>query len=540
MVRATWNGYISTPVGTADPFQTPTTMAAIGSEDGFPTTVSRLVHGNDTPSPDEAAFIQQAIEMKEQEAAIARLKLQELETRISELTRQVATLRPVLTSLRRLPLETLSEIFKCIPPTSHMPNIVITLCLVSQKWRDAAELTPQLWSVLPLCLDSKFTYEAVVNWLGRARGITRTLFIRVGQSKCGCTAVAPEERKRICSFANPTLIKILTEGPLLHSVELKFPDCLCLLHLSQSILPRDELNLSRAWDSLKNLTINLSEFDHWFAVHQTDVFLCLPSSVTSLQLYLPSMDDWYDWKTPILDSNVDLVIKPEVLKNLISLELKCDWLGCVAYKMLQHCANLSELKLDLGRGLFNDYDPQLPWMKQILQEGLCLEHLQILHLKDVYASFLDDLELLQLPALLELSILFGYADWSWDGDDDSINIDAETGHSLSALTRGAVDSGSKLQVLCITNGVFEDDTLLNVIRDLSSLERLTLNNVIFGADLFPKLPALVQRLPNLQAVEMHGIHPRDDEGVLVALRDSLEAQQVEVVFSKCRPGMCVH
>ncbi|TEB40180.1 hypothetical protein FA13DRAFT_58571 [Coprinellus micaceus] len=170
-------------------------------------------------------------------------------------------------------------------------------------------------------------------------------------------------------------------------------------------------------------------------------------------------------------------------------------------------------------------------MRRVSREGLSLPKLRTLQIHQVNAWFLVDLEVLDMPTLQECSILLAKDDWvpfDVPGGDMDATVDVYLGSCLATLVRGDLKFIAQLQTLRITNGIFPDDTLLDILRDLYSLKHLTLDNVIFDEELFTKLLTPSRHLPQLRTLNLLNVHVE-----FVGLGEFVKQSGVELSISRC-------
>ncbi|KAE9407251.1 DEAD-domain-containing protein [Gymnopus androsaceus JB14] len=131
------------------------------------------------------------------ELSFLREQVESLEAQISELTRQrdaklieLASFRNILSPIRRIPVEILSEIFELarLPDNGifHSKHTIVSythnLSSVCAAWRKFALTTPQLWSKLCVNADKRIatTVEWVKEWIDRSRGLLLDVYLFIG------------------------------------------------------------------------------------------------------------------------------------------------------------------------------------------------------------------------------------------------------------------------------------------------------------------------------------------------------------------------
>ncbi|KAE9395947.1 hypothetical protein BT96DRAFT_134773 [Gymnopus androsaceus JB14] len=152
--------------------------------------------------PDELFFIRTRLAASETRAEhlINELKLQDLdETHTSELIHrkdatlvEIASLRNILSPIRRIPFEILSDIFQlsCLPEdgifTSDYDIVRFTsrISCVCVAWRSIAHSTPQIWS--KICLSVRKHPKVFVadviwikDWIERSKGLPLELYLNL-------------------------------------------------------------------------------------------------------------------------------------------------------------------------------------------------------------------------------------------------------------------------------------------------------------------------------------------------------------------------
>ncbi|TEB40214.1 hypothetical protein FA13DRAFT_1724441 [Coprinellus micaceus] len=170
--------------------------------------------------------------------------------------------------------------------------------------------------------------------------------------------------------------------------------------------------------------------------------MALPS-MTTLKVLLPTSH-----QAPYDDDALEILLNaPGTLKDLTTLGLSGNMSAAHIFKLLQHCASLRRLMLDLCVGEFNNL-PQLASLK----------------LRQIPLEALGKLSLLRCPRLRELSIMFGkMADGSEDVEYNDV-FGRRVGSRFAAFLRGDTTSDSTLESLRIEHGIFEEDTLFKSLQ----------------------------------------------------------------------------
>ncbi|KAE9397551.1 hypothetical protein BT96DRAFT_921386 [Gymnopus androsaceus JB14] len=141
------------------------------------------IHTNYVPSAEDLVHLDALL-------AQPQLQLMQLESEIARLSREkeivqkyVEAHRALMSPIRRLPAETLSEIFThCLPEDRYAVRSVaeapLLLTTISRGWRRTALDTPSLWRSLHIFLPSRLSSESLqkrvagsILWLDRARAL---------------------------------------------------------------------------------------------------------------------------------------------------------------------------------------------------------------------------------------------------------------------------------------------------------------------------------------------------------------------------------
>ncbi|KAJ3539284.1 hypothetical protein NMY22_g4804 [Coprinellus aureogranulatus] len=464
--------------------------------------LSRLATTNNAPTSQDASFIREVVEGLDGRAKEIREQLLKLELELQDVERNQKFFKPMLSSLRRVPLEILGEIFVWLTTMNHRQQALATICKVCKRWRDAACLVPSLWdnvSVNPS--KDSLSYEGVSAWLGRARGLPRT--VRVDYAGCE----APVNKKGVwvgqrcsgedkCGLSNPALGKILKGTSSLHHVFIQPPTHQCLLNLIKNLSDTPD---QRSWTEINSFAIELT-CDFPFPARPSILVFdnhIIPHSVTALQLEMPDHEDAQAGAEPAFH------IEASVLRRLTSFNLTCDWPAKHIYKPLRHCSNLETLHLNLGGA-------GAVWPNALVDHPrtIPLPRLKRLVLENVQPEFVRTFQLLEMPALTELSIQFSFD--GWDPSDGFNYFHGDLGTSFSTFLHGTLGTAYTLKDLQIINGEFLDNTLFDALHDLSSLKHLTLDNVVFKPDLFSKLSSRNAML-KLESLYLQRLHMKREK-----------------------------
>ncbi|KAJ3522921.1 hypothetical protein NMY22_g11674 [Coprinellus aureogranulatus] len=257
----------------------------------------RLCSTNTPPTAQEASFILRLMQDLEKEIedtegrAEAMGRVGGMEPKVDEMLSQTAGLqarleqcRKVLSPSRRIPLEILGETFMYLleePHTDAFAQMLARLCRVCRHWRNAAHMTPALWSNLSVSVAARgFSFESLNAWLSRSKHIPKTLTL-YNYPGCGPTRCRGGER---CQFSNPEVAKLLKDGPRLDAFTVACQTPECFENFSAS-LQASALDPRRPWHSLRSMTILAADWDHWIDFDLSS-FLFIPPFVTALSLQL--------------------------------------------------------------------------------------------------------------------------------------------------------------------------------------------------------------------------------------------------------------
>ncbi|TEB40089.1 hypothetical protein FA13DRAFT_53525 [Coprinellus micaceus] len=223
---------------------------------------------------------------------------------MSDLAKQVQRRRTRLSHHAcRIPLEVLGGIFFMVFPRStlgrHGRKALVDLCLVCKYWRRAALLKRELWSGLRVGTDYLEPYDKIVAWFERAGSHPKRLKLvdrfcapnyeqwNYGPGDVGYDCLG----EGYCQLYHPTVIKLLTEGPLLESLGLIGASTQCLPHLLKSLRSSKKKSFVTPWDSIRSLELEFrGSLWHQHTSLDESIFSLLPP-VAELHLYLPP---WLD------------------------------------------------------------------------------------------------------------------------------------------------------------------------------------------------------------------------------------------------------
>ncbi|KAF5326556.1 hypothetical protein D9611_001002 [Ephemerocybe angulata] len=379
--------------------------------------LSGVLNSNDFPSTADASSANGIIGHLSSRIDALMLEVKALEAeRIKYLS--------VVSSVRRIPMELLSEIFLLTAPAtrnSMLRKTVITLQLVCRRWRDVALITHGLWAELviapcwshsrPKALDfsrschhldqdacndehyHEYEYEMITSWLSRAGSLPRRLGYR-NPRPCPCSIGGK------CVAVHPTVVKLLTHGPPVDHFALCLPSAACFRSWVESldaekVTPRT----SMPWLSLRSLTLILFEGDSRLLNNAEDpsrsVFSLLPP-LSSFGLCLPARGRGYE-----IPFSPPLNVPTTTLARLSTFSIRWDWGGSALFKLISQCDFLESLTVDLGNTEPFDLDDNAGTLANLKLTPLEIVHLREFRLRD--GSF-KILEFIRVPELISLNM----------------------------------------------------------------------------------------------------------------------------------------
>ncbi|RXW16413.1 hypothetical protein EST38_g9443 [Candolleomyces aberdarensis] len=360
---------------------------------------SYLFSNNVVPSAVEAASIE--LEVAELTNAICKLRSQ-----LQERRRRLRQRLGVLSSVRRIPLEILGEIFNiALPALSDRQGraALLKVCLVCRAWRDAALLKHRLWSRIQVDLDTGLSYEKVVAWHRRSGGIRRALFVIAG-CRDSHSADTP------CQLQHPTLAKLLTEGLSLDHISIDNIGQQCFGNMLASLADRKaESPALRPWDSIRSLALAFRRgWNESGNALEDSAFLRIPSSVSSFKMTVNTF-------TFPLDLDTRLRVPPSLLARLTTIHFSCDWDVTQLATALRYCINVQKLTI-CYRNMARNRDPVDPIPTEFSGPGFVLPNLHTLNLCEIPTAVTEVFQFLRAPALTELRIQFDRGDWLYQGE----------------------------------------------------------------------------------------------------------------------------
>ncbi|TEB33349.1 hypothetical protein FA13DRAFT_148401 [Coprinellus micaceus] len=204
--------------------------------------LSHSLCSNEPPSPSEIPALR---------AAFADLLVQQLELqlRLDEIEEKVRQHAAVLSPVRRVPLEILSDIFtlavfdtrrseaqwssKTMYTYPDTREWVVALSLVCRHWRRAALVTRSFWSQVSVdcalneVVSRHIAYDKVGTWLSHQDVLPRVL--EVGRKHFEATCC--EHDDLVCRYEDASFGEILAAGPILDKLVLWLQDPECLQNL---------------------------------------------------------------------------------------------------------------------------------------------------------------------------------------------------------------------------------------------------------------------------------------------------------------------
>jgi hypothetical protein len=220
----------------------------------------------------------------------------------------------------------------------------------------------------------------------------------------------------------------------------------------------------------------------------------------------------------------EIDIPESKLEHLTSLDLTCDWTGDNILRLLRKCTQLKTMRLDLDGGNFSHWGPHSEIQEGLFDNGSTLSELHTLVLENVNCNSIHSLKLIKIPGIQNLTITLGRADHY--SDVIARGQDAY----LASFVTGDQPTPSTLETLCIRGGVFMKDALFHTVKDLASLNRLTLVDTVFDMHTFSKVSSL-GLLPRLEALELLELHC--DPNTFLGLQGFIEQRGIKLTVSRC-------
>ncbi|KAF6743513.1 hypothetical protein DFP72DRAFT_932786 [Ephemerocybe angulata] len=434
-----------------------------------PIDISHLTHSNAVPTTSETKQIREGIQTLEHKAADLRAQLQELESQLQQH-------RGILSPIRLLPLEVLGHIFSLVLPDildEVDRTYLIGLSLVCRSWCEAARATLKLWRGVEL-KRYDINFDRIMAWYGHSGSSDDTLPKSLKWVVTGWHDCQGRNNSHIpqCESANPTLARLLFEGPVLDHLTIKVPSKECYRRIMDSIHPVEPHLLLEPgqpspsrWASLRSLTLGFG--NEWTENTRSTH----PPHLTEFRLHLPLHKDAF----------ARVVIHPAFLNNLTTFELSCDWTHRHILELLQHCINVKELVLNMGS--YAGY--RLLGISASFQ-NLSFPRLRTLRFRHLRRAWsMEMFGLVRAPHLRHLDISF------MDMADPSNKHTLDLGMLIHINWVSLMKKWGDLRTLRIHNVHIASDALHPfLVNQLPALTRLTLDSVMFDPLLFSFLGSM--------------------------------------------------
>ncbi|KAJ3538992.1 hypothetical protein NMY22_g4937 [Coprinellus aureogranulatus] len=350
-----------------------------------PLDITYLLNTNYPPNDVEEAVVRREIDVLEPSIERVRAQLGELEERLLRY-------RSIISPIRRVPQETIGEIFTSmldILPQDYetRTETLLRLALVCKAWNDEAHKSCH-WSELRIPISQAAgipTYKEI-EW--RFKGLRMVTIEDFGD--CECLQSADQNA---CLLKNSAFLQLLSRYSSLRSISLSLSCIRCFTNLMQSIRIGKEAQLN--WSMIRSLTLRINAFHQLqptTELHHDFNLTKLPPSLTSLSLFLPS-PSWHG------ESFVQLSFPTQSLMSLISLHLSFDWGTDFFLVALQGLLNLQSLQLD-GRSS----EASKSWEENFQVGEIELPKLRTLDINLTLSAAAVFLPRLSLPALVDVRI----------------------------------------------------------------------------------------------------------------------------------------
>lgn len=515
--------------------------------------LSHLLYNNDPPEPSEIPAIS---------ASLVDLLLQQrrLQLQMDEIEEKVEQHLAVLSAVRRIPLEILSEIFimavfgtnrrDYTPSRVTYPDTrerVVALGLVCRDWRRATLLTHVFWSHVAVdCplrgrLWSDLSYDKVGAWFSRQDALPRTL--EIGSKYLGATCCDGNSE---CRYQNTGLGRLLVEGPVLDKLILRLDSPECLQGLFDSFPEPvegwnnvEESVGSCPWPSFRKLNSIKLHFESWISDPDTitshSSFDSLPP-VTNLQLYLPLQKDAFEGEWEGFDEcdEAELNIPRAILEGLKTFTYSCNWTLRHTTGPLAHCHNLETLVLNFDDHSSQCIDP-LPTTSPLIDRlsiyGITLPKLRTLRVKKCkWQDTIEYLKFFRAPGLEALDI-------ELDNDGDTWI----TKERVALWWTPLVGRIKCLRTLCLRDMVIDMAAFAAMnIRELPGLTHLTLEWIdsledhFGGTGVFSDAPTRSKGRPfrALQSLELLNLDEGFDFKLVIDFLRDRRSHRIDVVDGK--------
>ncbi|KAJ2923946.1 hypothetical protein H1R20_g13156, partial [Candolleomyces eurysporus] len=478
-----------------------------------PVDLNDIFRLNIIPSGTQKALIRRDVATTSAKISELHSELEGLEDRLRR--HQLALSSPV----RQIPTEILGEIFVHTLPTypilDHLGrHQLVDIELVCRAWCDAARSNYRLWSGLYVddsVGDGGLALKPIMDWFSRSGKMEKSLVFEAVHDDCRTAAVE-------CKNTGRDLAKLLAGGPNFTHFEYHSSGPRCFQNFVDAMHALDpgSSGSQAAWDAVKSMVLH---FEYRWDVGNTfqfdSMFHRLPSSLTSLKLYLP-------FDNP--DSTF-LDIPTRVSKRLTSFNLICQWDEAFILDLLYGgWDNLERLTLYIYDCLPYELDPCKP---------VVLPKVRSMRLRAFNPSSSDFLQMLTTPRLVKLNIGF-------EGYHTQFTKDGFAQNILSFLDRS--NCKNTLRSLKIRHVDIQVNQLIDLLANLPLLTHLTLAHVTSSEDAAEFFEALrVSRmlngvkpfLPRLETLELIHFPPNEFPGLFdyIKSRRPYDMKNGQAVYS---------
>ncbi|KAJ3854787.1 hypothetical protein EV368DRAFT_80254 [Lentinula lateritia] len=431
---------------------------------------------------------------------------------------EIALIQNILSPIRQLPLEILSQIFEhvCLPkyherPDEDVINTTLALCQVCIAWRMAAYTTSAIWSKICIELDQKpemFSGDVtwVKEWLTRSKGLPLDIYLFLIDV---CGVVTEDVKNRV----NECLDFILNFHSQIRTLNLSgYPPFFIPLFR----LPRASMPL------LESVSIEVTDYHGEDSVEN----LIQRHPFVEILLGAPRLQTLKIWESGCQMSILQGLALP--VEQLTSLEIRADresvFDPIVYLNMLRQCTNLRSLKIGFPRrttrypSLFGSHDS----FPILLPSLISLDILNGYYGGELLSCF-------YIPLLKDLTLrMSGQANISG----------LPTALSGLQSRRMTVLSSLALQVILNMDTDFLSQNLVAILAIFPTLDefRLSTTSIIGRFDLGPILQALTfvkghpVLLPKLSVIELELTAIRMDRS-----RDEYPSDLTPMVLSRWWP-----
>ncbi|KAF6765425.1 hypothetical protein DFP72DRAFT_203384 [Ephemerocybe angulata] len=446
---------------------------------------SHLLGGNYSLDSLEIASIQHEVDAETLAIDTLQLAIDELQLKLKSHESKRQDYKSLLSPLRRgvVPPEILGEIFRY----AVEPYPVNRVGLVCKSWRAIALTTPSLWKTVETTTpsDAPVNVKKLQTWTARSGTLPKRVEITGldARYQCQCHQIDQD----ICRLASPELIRFLTNGPVLDEVTIQCHSHHCLDRLF-GLIKGDENALSRSWDSIRHLALEIEE---WAAPIPELEWRCLNNlpPVSSLWLELPP--------DPMLPSDI-LPALPS-LDGLTGLHIVCDWPNLWILRNLRSCRNLEKVVLDSTQSArMDDVFTEVP-------TPVLLPKLEVLRFRQMGTRGEDTrmLRYLRMPALRTLELQ--YQDYPDDDEEEALDTPdkLELYRDILRMLSGA-DRVVDLKQLHLEYLPITSKGLLRILAILPSLTFLELAKIDVDRELFAIAREVDKPLlPRLRHLKIH-------------------------------------